>query len=196
MKKLTKEDLFSLEDYAEMRDEFRANVMEHKKNRRLDIGPNVVLLFEDRLIMHYQVQEMLKAEKIFDAHGIEEELSSYNPLIPDGKNWKATMMIQYTDADERKEMLGKLIGIEDLTWIQVNGHEKVLAFADEDMDRSTENKTSAVHFMRFELSDEMIASLREGVNLNAGIEHSDYHHIVSPVDGSITQALIEDFTTH
>lgn len=196
MNKLTKEDLFSLEDYLEMRDEFREKVMQHKKNRSLDIGPNVVLLFEDRLIMHYQVQEMLKAEKIFDAHGIEEELNAYNPLIPDGKNLKATMMIQYTDADERKEMLGKLIGIEDLTWIQVNGHEKVFAIADEDMDRSTENKTSAVHFMRFELSDEMIASLHEGTTFNAGIEHSDYFHVISPVDDNITQALIQDFDTH
>jgi len=195
MNKLTREDLYSLEDYSRMRDEFRTRVMEHKKNRRLEIGPNVVLLFEDRLIMQYQIQEMLKAEKIFDAEGIEEELGAYNPLIPDGKNWKATMMIQYTDVEERKEMLEKLIGIEDITWLQVDGYEKIFAVVDEDMERTTEDKTSAVHFMRYELSDEMITSLHEGAKLNAGIEHSHYNHIVKPVDDRITQALIQDLDT-
>lgn len=196
MNKLNREDLYSLEDYSQMRDEFRLKVMAHKKNRRLDIGPNVVLLFEDRLIMQYQVQEMLKAEKIFDAEGIEEELNTYNPLIPDGKNWKATMMIQYTDIEERKQMLGKLIGIEKITWLQVSGHDKVFAITDEDLERDTADKTSAVHFMRYELSDEMIASLQQGAELSAGIEHNHYKHIVKPVDDIITQTLIQDLNTH
>ena len=196
MEKLSRSDLYSLEDYLEMRDDFRAKVMAHKKNRRIDIGPNIVLLFEDRLIMQYQIQEMLKAEKIFDASGIEEELSVYNPLIPDGKNLKATMMIQYTDIEERKEMLSKLLGVEDMTWLQVGSHDKVFAIADEDMDRSTEEKTSAVHFMRYEFSDDMIASLREGVELNAGVDHDNYTQTVSPVATNITQALILDFDTH
>ena len=193
MEKLSRKDLYSLEDYIEMRDDYRAKVMAHKKDRRLDIGPNIVLLFEDRLIMQYQVQEMLKAEKIFDAEGIEEELGAYNPLIPDGKNLKATMMIQYTDVEERKDMLSKLLGVEDVTWLQVGNHDKIYAVADEDMERSTEDKTSAVHFMRYEFSDEMIASLTEGVELNAGVEHENYTHIVSPVATHITQALILDF---
>ena len=196
MKKLTRKDLHSLEDYLEMRNDFRAKVMAHKKNRRLEIGPNVVLLLEDRLTMHYQVQEILKTEKIFDAAGIEEELEAYNPLIPDGKNWKATMMIQYTDIEERKIMLGKLLGIEDMTWVQVEGHEKILPITDEDLERSTDEKTSAVHFMRYELSDKMIASLHDGAKLNAGVEHKEYHHIVSPVADNITQSLVQDLHTH
>lgn len=193
MKKLSRTDLYSLEDYVEMRDEYRAKVMAHKKNRRIEIGPNVVLLFEDRLIMQYQIQEMLKAEKIFDAEGIEEELGAYNPLIPDGANLKATMMIQYSDIEERKVMLTKLLGVEDITWLQVEGHDKIFAVADEDMDRSTEDKTSAVHFMRYEFSDEMIASLKSGATLSAGIEHEHYNQIVSPVADNITQALTLDF---
>ena len=193
MEKLSRSDLYSLEDYLEMRNAFRTKVMAHKKDRRLDIGPNIVLLFEDRLIMQYQIQEMLKAEKIFDAEGIEEELGAYNPLIPDGKNLKATMMIQYTDVEERKDMLSKLLGVEDVTWLQVGNHDKIHAIADEDMQRSTEEKTSAVHFMRYEFSDEMIASLREGVELNAGVEHENYTHIVSPVATHTTQALMLDF---
>ena len=196
MEKLNRSDLYSLEDYLEMRDEYRAKVMAHKKNRRIEIGQNIVLLFEDRLIMQYQIQEMLKAEKIFDAAGIEEELGAYNPLIPDGKNLKATMMIQYSDIDERKKMLGELLGVEDLTWLQVNGHDKVFATADEDMDRSTEDKTSAVHFMRYEFSDEMIASLHEGAELSAGVDHKSYNQVVKPVADNITKALVLDFDTH
>ena len=196
MEKLSRSDLYSLEDYLEMRDEYRAKVMAHKKNRRIEIGANIVLLFEDRLIMQYQIQEMLKAEKIFDAAGIEEELSAYNPLIPDGKNLKATMMIQYSDIEERKKMLAKLLGVEDVTWLQVDGHEKVFAIADEDMQRSTEDKTSAVHFMRYEFSDEMIASLHEGAGLSAGVDHESYKQAISPVAGNITQALTLDFDTH
>jgi hypothetical protein len=192
MAKLTRDDLHSLEDYAEIRDEFRAKVMTHKKNRRLELGQHVILHFEDQLTMHYQVQEMLRAEKIFDAKGIEDELNAYNPLIPDGTNFKATMMIQYSDIEERKTMLAKLIGIEDLTWIRVAEHDKVFAVADEDMDRATEDKTSAVHFLRFELTSEMISALKEGSTLEAGIDHENYTCSIHPVAENITTSLIED----
>lgn len=192
MAKLTRDDLYSLEDYAQMRDDFRTKVMAHKKNRRLELGENVVLHFEDQLIMHYQVQEMLRAEKIFESRGIEDELNAYNPLIPDGTNFKATMMIQYSDIDERKIMLEKLVGIEDLTWLQVNGHDKVFAISDEDMDRATETKTSAVHFLRFELTPEMITALKEGATLDAGIDHDSYTCSIHPVTTNITASLVED----
>lgn len=192
MAKLIRDDLYTLEDYAEMRDEFRAKVMAHKKNRRLELGENVILIFEDQLIMHYQVQEMLRAEKIFEARGIEEELNAYNPLIPDGTNFKATMMIQYSDIDERKTMLAKLIGIENLTWVQIDKHDKVFAIADEDMERTTEEKTSAVHFLRFELTPNMIDSLKDGATLDAGIDHDSYTCSIHPVAKNITASLIED----
>ena len=192
MAKLTRDDLYSLEDYAKMRDDFRAKVMAHKKDRRLELGENVVLHFEDQLIMHYQVQEMLRAEKIFEARGIEDELNAYNPLIPDGTNFKATMMIQYSDIDERKIMLEKLVGIDDLTWLQVNGFNKVFAISDEDMERATETKTSAVHFLRFELTAEMITALKEGATLDAGIDHDSYTCSIHPVTTNITASLVED----
>jgi len=192
MAKLTRDDLYSLEDYSEMRDDFRKKVMAHKKNRRLELGENVVLHFEDQLIMHYQVQEMLRAEKIFETGGINEELNAYNPLIPDGSNFKATMMIQYSDIDERKIMLEKLVGIEDLTWLQVSGHDKVFAIADEDMNRATETKTSAVHFLRFELTSEMVAALKTGATLDAGIDHDSYTCSIHPVTDNITASLIKD----
>jgi hypothetical protein len=192
MAKITRDDLYSLEDYSEMRDDFRAKIMAHKKNRRLELGENVVLHFEDQLIMHYQIQEMLRAEKIFEAKGIDDELNAYNPLIPDGSNFKATMMIQYSDIDERKTMLEKLIGIEDLTWLQVNDHDKVFAIADEDMERATETKTSAVHFLRFELNQEMVTALKEGATLDAGIDHESYTCSMHPVTANITESLIGD----
>ncbi len=192
MSKLSRKDLYSLEEYAEIRDEFRERVMEHKKNRRLNLGANLVLLFEDRLIMQYQVQEMLKAEKIFEADGIQEELDAYNPLIPDGTNWKATMMIQYTDADERKEMLQKLVGIEDKIWLQIDGMEKVYPIADEDLERSTEDKTSAVHFLRFELVPSMIAEIHKGTSIAAGVDHDNYHVQVDAIPENIASSLAED----
>lgn len=192
MEKLTREDLYSLEKYSEIRDEYRAKVMAHKENRRIEIGEHVVLLFEDRLIMQYQIQEMLKAEKIFDAEGIQEELDAYNPLIPDGKNWKVTMMIQYSDVPQRQEMLGKLVGIDGITWLQVEGHDKIYPISDEDLERATEDKTSAVHFLRYELKDEMIKSLKAGAGLSAGIEHMYYHHQVDVVADNVTRALSED----
>jgi len=190
--KLTREDLYSLEEYAEIRDEFRARVMEHKKHRRLDLGDNLVLFFEDRLVMQYQVQEMLKAEKIFEADGIQEELDAYNPLIPDGTNWKATMMIQYADVAERQHMLQKLVGIEDMIWLQVAGNDKVYPIADEDLERATEDKTSAVHFLRFELTPTMIADLQKGAGISAGIEHENYNVTVDPVPQNVVSSLTED----
>ena len=192
MSKLTRKDLYSLEEYSEMREEFRKKIIAHKENRRLEIGDNILLLFEDKLIMQYQVQEMLKAEKIFDAAGIDEELDAYNPLIPDGTNWKATMMIQYPNVDERQEMLTQLIGIEDLIWMQVSGHDKIYAIADEDLERDTEVKTSAVHFMRFELNNDMIASLKTNATISAGVEHKNYQRTVDPVQNNLRESLVND----
>lgn len=192
MSKLSRKDLYSLEEYSEMRDEFRKKIIAHKENRRLELGDNILLLFEDKLIMQYQIQEMLKAEKIFDAAGIEEELDAYNPLIPDGKNWKATMMIQYPDVEERQERLAQLIGIEDLIWMQVAGHDKIYAIADEDLERDNDVKTSAVHFMRFELDDSMIAALKTGASISAGSNHKNYQTTLEPVSNNLRDSLVND----
>ena len=172
----SRQDLWSLEVYAEKRPQFRAQVMQHKKDRHIALGPNSTLYFEDRLTVQYQIQEMLRIEKIFEAAGIEEELGAYNPMVPDGCNWKATYMIEYTDADIRSAQLEKMIGIEDLVWVQVDGYDKVWAISDEDLERSNETKTSSVHFMRFELSSDMIAALKKGAKLSMGVEHSVYTH--------------------
>ncbi|TVP89915.1 MAG: DUF3501 family protein [Thioalkalivibrio sp.] len=190
--KLSREDLFSLEKYSEARPGFRAEVMQHKKNRVLPVGPNVALHFEDRKTMHYQVQEMLRAEKIFDAAGIQEELDAYNPLIPDGSNWKATMMVEFPEIEERKVALGQLIGIEERTYVQVEGHDKVYAIADEDMERDTEDKTSAVHFLRFELTGDMAAAVKAGAAIAVGVDHDNYTHRVDPVPKPTRDSLAED----
>jgi len=179
MDQLRKEDLFSLEQYAEQRADFRARVLEHKKNRRVDIGPNLSLYFEDRLTIQYQVQEMLRIEKIFEAAGIEEELEAYNPLIPDGGNLKCTAMLEFGDVNVRKERLAQLVGIEHLIWLQVEGHDKVFSIANEDLERSTGEKTSAVHFMRFELTSEMIEALRSGAELSFGTDHAGYPYTIN-----------------
>ena len=192
MTKLSRKDLYSLEEYSEIRDEFRNRVMAHKKNRRLDLGDNIVLLFEDRLVMQYQVQEMLKAEKIFDADGIQEELDAYNPLIPDGTNWKATMMIQYADVAERQQMLAKLVGIENKVWLRINGHDKVYPIADEDLERATDDKTSAVHFLRFELAPGMIADIHKGATISAGVDHENYSVTVDAIPDNVAKSLAED----
>lgn len=172
MEYLSPDDLYTLEAYAKLRQQFRARVMEHKKHRRLQLGEHIVLLFEDRLTMHYQVQEMLRAERIFETRDIRAELDAYNPLIPDGSNLKATMMIEYPDADERYKMLQQLVGIEDQVWIQVAAAEKVFAIADEDMERSTAEKTSSIHFLRFELPPVLVTDLKNGAVLRAGIDHA------------------------
>lgn len=192
MQKLTRDDLYSLEKYAEVRNQFRAEVMEHKKNRQVAVGPNATLYFEDRLIMQYQVQEMLRAERIFETAGIQEELDSYNPLIPDGNNWKATFMIEYPDEGERKQALAKLIGIEDRVWVKVEGFAPVHAIADEDIERETAEKTSSVHFLRFDLTPEMIAAAKDGAAISIGIDHEHYQHQVDPVPANVRDALAAD----
>jgi len=194
MNKLTRDDLFSLERYAETRPAFRDKVIEHKKNRRLDLGTNAALYFEDRLTMQYQVQEMLRIERIFEADGINEELEAYNPLIPDGSNWKATFMVEFPEAEERRAMLTQLVGIEDRVFVQVADFDRVFAIADEDLERADEGKTSAVHFLRFELPAEQVAALKDGSALIAGIDHDNYRVIVNPVPANIRNSLIADLT--
>ena len=179
MDKLSRADLFSLERYHEIRPEFRARVLAHKRLRQVPVGPNATLYFEDRLTIQYQVQEMLRVERIFEADAIEEELAAYNPLIPDGANLKATFMLEYDDADERRRMLGRLLGIEDRVWMEAGG-ERTFAVADEDLDRATDDKTSAVHFLRFELSDGMCAALGRGAAMRFGIDHDQYRHGSTP----------------
>lgn len=192
MAKLTRDNLMSLEDYAEARVNFRAEVLAHKKNRRLLIGENALLLFEDELTMRYQVQEMLRIEKIFEASGIEEELGAYNPLIPDGSNWKVTFMMEYVDVEERRKMLEKLIGIEDKVWVQIADFSRVYAIADEDMERDNASKTSAVHFLRFELTAEMASAAKSGAAISAGIDHENYDFSVAPIPANIRDSLVSD----
>lgn len=192
MKRLAPEDLFSLEEYAKRRSEFRQEVMAHKRNRQVALGEHVRLYFEDRLTIQYQIQEMLRVERIFEQEGIEDELASYNPLIPDGSNWKATLMVEYPDPEERKQMLAKLIGIEDKTWVRVNGFDKVYPIADEDLERETEEKTSSVHFLRFELTPEMVAAVTEGADIAMGVEHEHYQAQVDPLPSNIRNALSAD----
>jgi hypothetical protein len=188
---LTHTDLMSLEQYARARPEFRAKVMAHKKNRYVALGPNATLYFEDRLTMQYQVQEMLRLERMFEPELIQEELDVYNPLIPDGSNWKATFMIEFSDPEERKIQLAKMIGIEKAVWIQVADFARVTPIANEDLDRETEEKTSSVHFLRFELTPPMIAALKNGAALTMGIDHPAYQATVTPSPG-VCASLIED----
>ena len=193
MNKLTREDLYSLEEYDRIRSEFRAKVMQHKKDRRLAIGPDAALYFEDRLTMHYQVQEMLRAERIFRADEIEDELAAYNPLIPDGANLKATFMVEINDPEERRQRLSKLIGIEKVIWIRVKGHDPVRPITNEDLiERTSEEKTSSVHFIRLELDADMVRDLKNGAELAAGIDHPEYSHTVDVVPDNIRNALIGD----
>jgi len=174
MTKITRESLMSLEAYARARPEFRTKAMAHKRLRTVHIGEHVTLLFEDEATIRYQIQEILRVEKQFEEQGILDELEAYNPLIPDGRNFKATMMIEYADEAERRVALTKLKSIEDKTWVQVEGSKKVYAIADEDLERENETKTSAVHFVRFELSQEMAAALKYGVTLSMGVDHPNY----------------------
>ena len=192
MQKLTRDDLYSLEQYSEIRDEFRNQVLAHKRNRRVELGTNAALYFEDRLTMQYQVQEMLRIERIFEAAGINDELEAYNPLIPDGSNWKATFMVEFPDVEERRAMLNRLVGIEDKVYVQVEGFDRVYAIADEDLERSDEKKTSAVHFLRFELSAEEVDALKSGASLAAGIDHENYQVEIAPLPENIRQSLLGD----
>jgi hypothetical protein len=192
MPRITRDSLMTLEAYARGRDDFRARVIAHKANRILPLGGNVTLIFEDELTIRYQVQEMLRAERIFEEGGIQDELDAYNPLIPDGSNWKATMMIEYPDLDERRRMLGRLVGIEDKVWVKVEGHNRVYAIADEDLERETETKTSSVHFLRFELDASMVQALKRGAALSVGIDHPQYNVTVEEVSGPVREALAAD----
>ncbi len=184
MDKLTRADLMSLEQYSVERKAFREKVIAHKAARKVHIGPNATLYFEDRLTMQYQIQEMLRIEKIFEAAGIEEELEAYNPLIPDGSNWKATFMVEFPDENERKQWLAQLIGIERKTWVQVDGFDKVYPIANEDLERETEEKTSSVHFLRFELTPDMVVAARDQVAIRMGIEHPNYAYEVALSDAT------------
>lgn len=189
---LSRADLYTLEAYSTERPAFRSRVIEHKKNRQVAIGANATLYFEDQLTIQYQIQEMLRVERIFEAAGIQEELDAYNPLIPDGRNWKATFMLEFPDVDERRVALERLRGIEDHVWVQVQGQPRVVGIADEDLERSTEDKTSAVHFMRFELDDAMAQALRGGASLAMGIDLPAYRHEVNPVSEGVRCSLLAD----
>lgn len=192
MEKLTRESLYSLEQYAGLREQFRDEVMAHKRNRRLPLGTNATLYFEDHKTMQYQVQEMLRIERIFEAEGIREELDAYNPLIPDGSNWKATFMVEFPEIEERKAMLKRLVGIENKVWLQVGDLELIRPIADEDLERSDDEKTSAVHFLRFELSPEQVQALKDDAPLAAGIDHDIYQVEIRPVAENIRFALLQD----
>lgn len=172
---LKREDLMTLEEYARKRPEFRARVIAHKKNRVVPLGPHATLHFEDALTMQYQIQEMLRLERIFEPELIQEELDVYNPLIPDGSNWKASFMLEFPDPEERKKRLSELVGIEHAVWLQVDDLPKIAPIANEDLERSTEEKTSSVHFLRFELSPEAKAAAKAGAPIRAGIDHPRYH---------------------
>jgi hypothetical protein len=189
---LTRDDLFSLEQYAEQRQDFRRRVMEHKKTRHVQLGDHIRLMFEDALTIQYQVQEMLRVERIFERAGIQEELDAYNPLIPDGDNWKATMMIEYVNIDERKQKLADLLGVEERVWVQVDDGDKIYAIADEDMERSTEDKTSSVHFLRFQLPKQDIEKTRQGSEISVGVDHPHYSATLSPLPRDIAKALRSD----
>ncbi|MFZ0008959.1 MAG: DUF3501 family protein [Steroidobacteraceae bacterium] len=191
MDKLAAADLMSLEQYARERPAFRARILEHKRERQLAVGPHATWCFEDRMTVQYQVQEMLRVERIFESDGIAEELAAYNPLIPDGRNWKVTLLLEY-DPSERPAALAGLKGIEDRCWMQVAGHGRVYAIADEDLERENAEKTSAVHFLRFELDAAMIASLKGGAALAAGVDHENYRHAVEPLPAAQRRVLLAD----
>jgi hypothetical protein len=192
MQKLVASELLSLERYSRERADFRARVIAHKKNRQVNVGASALWLFEDRLTVQYQVQEMLRTERIFEAEGIAEELAAYNPLIPDGCNWKATLLLEYPDPEVRRVQLEQLRGVEDRCWVRVAGCERLFAIADEDLERENETKTSAVHFLRFELSRDMAAKMKRGAALDVGIDHPNYRHELAPVPEVVRSALAAD----
>jgi hypothetical protein len=190
--KIERSSLLSLEAYARQRNEFRARVIAHKRNRKVELGGHVALAFEDELTIRYQIQEMLRIERVFEEDGIRSELEAYNPLVPDGRNFKATMMIEYPDPAERKHMLARLKGIEDRVWIRVEGVERIYAVADEDLERENEEKTSAVHFLRFELSEPMAQALKRGAPLAIGVDHPEYRAEIPAVPPDVRNALVAD----
>jgi len=190
--RITPGSLMTLEAYAKARKDFRAKVIAHKKDRTVHLGEHVTLLFEDELTMRYQIQEMLRIERIFEEAGIRDEIEVYDALVPDGSNLKATMLIEYDDADERKRALARLKGIEDRTWVAVEGGPRVYAIADEDLDRETDEKTSSVHFLRFELTDAMVASLKAGASLAVGVDHAALTATVAAVGDATRASLVRD----
>jgi len=192
MGQITADSLMSLEQYAKNRKEFRAKVLAHKKHRTVRLGQNLTLVFEDELTMRYQIQEMLRVERIFEADGIRDELDSYNPLVPDGSNWKATMLVEYPDSDERRLALSRLIGIEDRVWVEVQGQPRIYAIADEDIDREDNEKTSAVHFLRFELPAPVKHALRAGATLSVGVDHPNYSASLDKADAATVHCLLKD----
>jgi Protein of unknown function (DUF3501) len=192
MPSITRASLMTLEAYAKVRKEFRANVMAHKKNRRVHLGDHITLQFEDEMTMRYQIQEMLRAERIFEEDGIQEELDAYNPLVPDGSNWKATMLIEYPDTVERAKALTELIGVEDRIWMQVEGSPRVYAIADEDLDRETDVKTSSVHFLRFELDAAMKQALSGNAGLRMGVDHPRYRTVLDSLPAAVRESLMRD----
>jgi len=189
---LTRQDLMSLEQYSTGRKDFRAKVIDHKRNRSLALGPNATWSFEDQLTMQYQVQEMLRVERIFEADAIQEELDAYNPAIPDGSNWKATFLLEFPDVEQRRERLAQLKGVEDRCWVQIAGFDRVYAIADEDLERENEEKTSSVHFLRFELSPQMCAQVKAGAAIAAGIDHDNYRHAVASLPQNVRESLAKD----
>src|SRR5690349_18848989 len=194
MQKLTPESLMTLEAYAKARKEFRAQVIAHKKPRTLHLGQHLTIIFEDELTIRYQVQEMLRVERIFEEQGIQDEIDAYNPLIPDGSNFKATLMIEYEDIEERREALANLKGVEDRVWVRVEGCTAVYAIADEDLERENDEKTSSVHFLRFELTREMVESLKYGVALSIGVDHPHYTAKIDPLPANVRAALVKDLS--
>lgn len=193
MEKLQLNKLYSLEQYHRIRPEFRSKVMAHKRNRKVALGEHATLYFEDTLTMQYQVQEMLRVERIFEQEGIQEELDTYNPLIPDGRNLKATFMLEYADIYQRRRELARLVGIENRVWARVAGFEKVHGIANEDLERSTAEKTSSVHFMRFEFTDDMVGALKRGADLAFGVDHEHCSKSVDPVPAATRKSLLADF---
>ena len=192
MKKLGRRDLMGLEQYAGERRRLRDEVIRHKQLRNVQVGPNMTWCFEDGTTIRYQVQEMLRTERIFDSDGIQGELVAYNPLIPDGSNWKVTLLLEYPDAGERRAALEKLIGVEDRCWIRISEMERVFAIADEDLERENDEKTSAVHFLRFELSPSMVEAMKSGASLCLGVDHDNYRHLVGPVPDPLRVSLSRD----
>jgi hypothetical protein len=192
MQKLSRQDLMTLEQYAVERPRLRAEIIAHKQLRTLQVGPNMTWLFEDRATIRYQVLEMLRVERIFEAAGIQDELDAYNPLIPSGSNWKATLLLEFPDPAARQVALSKLIGVEDRSWVRVSEMERVFAIADEDLERENAEKTSAVHFLRFELSPTMIAAAQSGASLSVGVDHPNYRHSIAPLPAAVRDALLLD----
>jgi len=194
MAAVTRASLLTLEAYAKERGAFRARVIAHKRNRTVHLGEHVTLLFEDELTIRYQIQEMLRIEKMFDESGIDQELDAYNPLIPDGGNLKATMLVEYEDENERRDALARLRGIEDAVWVRVVGFPSVQAIADEDLERENDTKTSAVHFVRFELTPPMIAAFKAGVTVAMGVDHPNYRAEVGAISPVVQDSLASDFS--